>query len=112
MSLKEKILSLFRHAKPKAESTPIVSLSKRMQRHEFILLQVINPHVFRAKMAGKETFIDTGDWRFFKHELANFCQAKRISTKELAEGTVQIHCVGIQENLDRGIRFAWRFNKL
>lgn len=114
MTLKEKILAFFRHftAAPAPAPKAPLNLSKRHQRHEFIILQVVSHHLFKVKMNGREELLDLGDWRFFKHELANWCQANRIYSKVLAEGGVNIHCVGTQENVERGIRFVWRFSKL
>lgn len=111
-SLIGSVKAFFGRGKPEATPQAPITLSKRHQRHEFILLQVVSSHLFKVKMNGHEELLDLGDWRFFKHELANWCQANHIYCKALEEGTVNIHCVGTQENVERGIRFVWRFSKL
>jgi hypothetical protein len=113
MSWKDRILKLLGVKEPSPPPAPVTQhLSKRYQRHEFILLQVMNAHVFKVRQNGKTLYLDLGDWRYFKHELLNFCQAQKIWMSALEQGTVQIHCLGMQDNLPRGIKYTWRFTKL
>jgi hypothetical protein len=112
MKLKQWFLKLLGLDKP--EPRPLVShnLSRRVQKHEFILLQVTAPGVFKVHMAGRDQLLNMGDWKVFGRDLQAFCLRESVLWSSLEKGKVHIHCVGMQENLPRGIKYTWRFSKL
>jgi hypothetical protein len=107
-----RIQAFLRPAQPAPKPQLVVNLSRRHQRHEFILLQVVEPFVYKVQKDGKIQLIDMSGWRHFKHELLSFCQTHDIWPSALEAGKVCVHCVGVQENLPRGIKYTWRFTIL
>lgn len=112
MKLKERLLAWLRPVPTPSDPVFVSTLSRRVPRHEFVILQQQRDNILKVRKDGRVMLLSLEDWRFFKHELANFCQAQQIWSSQLQQGTVHIHCVGIQEYLPRGIKYTWRFNKL
>lgn len=100
--------------RPVKQEQPLVAhtLSRRIPKHEFTILQVTEPGVFKASMGGRIQLLNMSDWKLFARDLQAYCLTERVMWRALQDGKVRIHCVGFMENLPRGIKYTWQFNKL
>lgn len=112
MKLKDRFLTWLGLVKPEPQLTLHHNLSRRILRHEFTLLQVVEPGVFKALIGGRVQLLNMTDWKLFGRDLQAFCMHENIRWSALEQGTVRIRCTGLQENLPRGIKYTWQFSKL
>lgn len=112
MTLKQWFLKLMGLEAPAPAPLMPHNLSRRVPKHEFTLLQVVEPGVFKAFMGGRTQLLNMTDWKLFGRDLQAFCMHENIRWSSLEQGAQRIHCVGLQESLPRGIKYTWRFSKL